>query len=102
MRDPIEVVKEMEFLWNEYKPDELYFDDDNFAISEEHVKGICNEILRRKLKINWNCVSPNTYIRTDDNLKQIKNIKIGDSVFTHRGRYEKVTEVFKRKFSGIN
>lgn len=46
----------MEYLWNKYKPDELYFDDDNFAVNEEHVEDICNDILRRKLKMRWNCM----------------------------------------------
>lgn len=57
MRNPKLVVNEMKYLWDKYKPDELYFDDDNFAINEKHVRDICKEILRRKLKMNWNCMS---------------------------------------------
>jgi len=56
IRNPKLVVDEMEFLWSKYKPDELYFDDDNFAINENHVRGICKELIKRKLKINWNCM----------------------------------------------
>ncbi|MFH1473795.1 MAG: radical SAM protein [Candidatus Aenigmatarchaeota archaeon] len=56
MRDPLNVVDEMEYLWNKYKPDELYFDDDNFAVNKKHVRDICNDILKRKLKISWNCM----------------------------------------------
>lgn len=56
VRNPNSVVDEMEYLWNKYRPDELYFDDDNFAVSEKHVEDICNEILRRKLKMRWNCM----------------------------------------------
>jgi len=56
LRDPVDVVDEMEFLWNEYKPDEIYFDDDNFAVNEKHVEDVCREIQKRKLKIRWNCM----------------------------------------------
>ncbi|MFH1228885.1 MAG: radical SAM protein [Candidatus Aenigmatarchaeota archaeon] len=57
MRSPKNVVDEMKFLWNRYKPDELYFDDDNFSVNKEHVLGICNEIVNRNLThIHWNAM----------------------------------------------
>lgn len=56
IRNPKDVVDEMEYLWSKYKPDELYFDDDNFAVNEKHVRNICKEIIKRKLKISWNCM----------------------------------------------
>jgi len=55
-RNPKDVVDEMEYLWEKYKPNELYFDDDSFAINEKHAGGICNEIVKRKLKLKWNCM----------------------------------------------
>ena len=70
MRNPVSVVDEMICLWNKYKPDELYFDDDNFAVNEKHVRGICNEIIRRKLKIDWNCMIDATI--SDNILKLMK------------------------------
>ena len=57
MRSPKLVVDEMEILQNKYHPDELYFDDDNFSVNENHVRSICNELIRRKLKISWNCMT---------------------------------------------
>ena len=56
MRDPKDVVAEMKYLWEKYKPDELYFDDDNFAVNEKHVIDICEEIKKQNLKIKWNCM----------------------------------------------
>lgn len=56
MRNPKDVVNEMEYLWKKYKPNELYFDDDNFAFNQNHVREICNEVIRRKLNISWNCM----------------------------------------------
>ena len=52
-----DIVDEMEYLWKKYKPDELYFDDDNFTINEGHVKDICKELIRRKSKVKWNCMA---------------------------------------------
>lgn len=55
-RSPKDVVDEMEFLLNKYDINELYLDDDNFGVNKEHVAGICNEIIKRGLKFNWNCM----------------------------------------------
>ncbi|PJC54922.1 MAG: hypothetical protein CO027_04740, partial [Candidatus Komeilibacteria bacterium CG_4_9_14_0_2_um_filter_36_13] len=50
------VVDEMEYLKKNYKFDEIYFDDDNMVAKKDHVDGICKEIMRRKLKINFLCM----------------------------------------------
>ena len=57
MRNSKDVVDEMGYLWKKYNPDELYFDDDNFTINEKHVSDICNELIKRNLKIKWNCMA---------------------------------------------
>lgn len=56
MRSAKDVVDEMEFLQKKYRPNELYFDDDNFGVNQKHVAGICRELIRRKTRINWNCM----------------------------------------------
>jgi radical SAM superfamily enzyme YgiQ (UPF0313 family) len=50
------VVDEMEFLFNEYDFDEIYFDDDNMVSSKTHIDGICKEIIRRDAKVKWLCM----------------------------------------------
>jgi len=58
MRNDIkDIADEMEYLWNTYRPDELYFDDDNFTVNEKHVSDICNELIMRGDKIHWNCMA---------------------------------------------
>lgn len=94
MRDPKKVVDEMEYLWNKYKPDELYFDDSNFAVNEKHVKDICEEIIRRKLNIKWDCMVDAKI--SEDLIKTMKRagcigITIGaesadDNVLKHLGK----------------
>lgn len=46
------------------------------------------------------CLPPTQMISSADGLKQIKDIKIGDKVLTHKGRYRKVLNIFKRNFNG--
>jgi len=50
------VVDEMEYVIREFKAREIYFDDDDFCISKEHVLDICRGILDRGMKIKWSCM----------------------------------------------
>jgi anaerobic magnesium-protoporphyrin IX monomethyl ester cyclase len=55
-RDPSQVVDEMEYdikLFPELN--EIMFETDTFAASRKHAQGVCEEILRRGLKISWSC-----------------------------------------------
>lgn len=55
-RDPRLVVEEMEYdlkLFPRLK--EIMFETDAFTASPGHVRGVCEEILRKNLKISWNC-----------------------------------------------
>ncbi len=53
LRDPIKFVDELEFLKNKYGFEGFNFWDDTLTVSKEHIRKICNEILRRKLNIKW-------------------------------------------------
>jgi radical SAM superfamily enzyme YgiQ (UPF0313 family) len=55
-RDPIKVVDEIEHLKNEYHIKEYYFDDDTFTINPERVIKICDEIIRRKINLPFDCL----------------------------------------------
>lgn len=56
-RSPEKVVDEMEFLVQRYQVQEIYFDDASFNINQKRVQGICEEILRRDLKVHWSCMA---------------------------------------------
>lgn len=47
------IVDEIEKLINQY--DNFVFLDDTFTINKKHTGEICNEIIRRNLKIKWAC-----------------------------------------------
>src|SRR3954451_14591790 len=46
------------------------------------------------------CLAPETLVKTRDGNKQISEIKVGDEVFTHQGRYRKVRVVARRPYFG--
>jgi len=52
-RDPQKVVDEIEMLVNEYGVKEVQIEDDNFTLTRSHVVDVCNEIIKRKIKIFW-------------------------------------------------
>ena len=47
------IVDEMEEIVRRYGAREIYFDDDIFTVKEDHVVALCDEILRRGLKVAW-------------------------------------------------
>jgi uncharacterized protein (TIGR00375 family) len=47
------------------------------------------------------CLLPDTYLHTSQGIKMIKNIKVGDKVYTHKGRVKKVKEVLTRPYKGV-
>jgi phage terminase large subunit-like protein len=42
------------------------------------------------------CLSPDTWVYTEDGVKQVKNFQIGDKVLTHKGRYRRVVALKER------
>ena len=55
MRKAKNVVDELEFLYNKYGQDQYTFYDDAFTVNQSRTEEICNEILKRGLKIKWDC-----------------------------------------------
>jgi anaerobic magnesium-protoporphyrin IX monomethyl ester cyclase len=55
MRSPKNVVDELEFLNKTYGCSKFTFCDDAFTVDQPRTEELCSEILRRGLKIQWNC-----------------------------------------------
>jgi radical SAM superfamily enzyme YgiQ (UPF0313 family) len=55
MRSPGNVVDELEFLHKTYNISKFTFCDDAFTVDQPRTEALCNEILKRGLKIEWNC-----------------------------------------------
>ncbi|MBD3271226.1 MAG: radical SAM protein, partial [Elusimicrobia bacterium] len=56
-RSPGNVVDEMQAWYDTYRVDEFHVEDLNPTVSDERIRDICNEILKRKLPITWKLVS---------------------------------------------
>jgi radical SAM superfamily enzyme YgiQ (UPF0313 family) len=56
-RTPQNVVDELEMLKGNYNPDTLWFVDDVFTISHKWMGEFTNELKRRNLKINYECIT---------------------------------------------
>jgi radical SAM superfamily enzyme YgiQ (UPF0313 family) len=56
MRDPELVVDEIEYCLSRFPYlKEVMFETDTFTASRTHVSGVCEAIVRRRLKIAWSC-----------------------------------------------
>ena len=55
MRSTKNVVDELEFLHKNYYATQFTFYDDAFTVNQERTMEICDEIMRRGLKIKWDC-----------------------------------------------
>ncbi len=55
LREPREIVDELEFIIEEHGIDYVFFVDDIFNVPQNHARGICEEIIRRGLLVKWSC-----------------------------------------------
>jgi anaerobic magnesium-protoporphyrin IX monomethyl ester cyclase len=81
MLSHVKVVDEMISVKGQFNAKEIYFDDDTFTGNKNHVLQICNEILRRKVKIPWS-VMGDAMITDEEMLVKMKEagcigIKLG-------------------------
>ncbi len=52
-RNPLKVAEEMDWLIKEFDFKAVYFDDDVFNIDKTHVRNICQEIKKRRIRVPW-------------------------------------------------
>jgi len=50
---PKRVADEIEELISKYRAKEIFFSDDDFSMNMERAEGICDEIIKRGIKIRW-------------------------------------------------
>ena len=52
-RKPIKIVDEMEEAIKKFNINQFHFWDDNLMMKRNHITELCNEIIKRGLKVNW-------------------------------------------------
>lgn len=55
IRHPSDIADEIEEIRYKYNTSHLFFVDDIFNYPQSHALGICEEIIRRDIRINWTC-----------------------------------------------
>lgn len=106
-RSPRNVVDEIEYCVKKYGIKEVMFYDDTLTLNKEHIRGICEEILRRKLKIKWegptrvDCIDePILRLMKESGCKLLRfGVESGDErilkVMNKQINLEKVKDAFK-------
>ncbi len=56
-RNPLLVVDEVEWLLNEYAPDQVWISDDVFTINHDWIRQYTAEMRRRSIRIPFECIS---------------------------------------------
>jgi len=89
------VVDEIEYIIKNFDTKEIYIDDDDFTINKNHVRGICEEIIRRKLNIKWSCMGD--AINLDEELVYLmaKSGCIGIKFGVENAHYEVLKKINK-------
>ncbi|OGX15660.1 MAG: hypothetical protein A2166_02705 [Omnitrophica WOR_2 bacterium RBG_13_41_10] len=68
-RNPIKVVDEIEYLYRTYGIRDINFVNESITLDKQHLVSICQEIIRRDLKIEWQ--SPARVDQVDESLLKI-------------------------------
>ena len=97
VRSPENVVDEIEFVMKKYDMEEIYFDDASFTIDNRRVRAICEEILRRNLKVDWSCMAD---VKTD--FETLKLMKKAGCYGVKFGVESAVPEILKLANKSIN
>jgi anaerobic magnesium-protoporphyrin IX monomethyl ester cyclase len=71
MRNPKNVVDEIQFLNEKYGATQFTFSDDTFTVDQARVRKICEDVRNRRLKVQWDCETRVDMV-TRDLLKEMK------------------------------
>lgn len=65
-RTPKNIVDELEMIQTEYSFKSFLFNDDTFTVDKRYVIAVCNEMIKRGIKLPWGC-----YARADTNDREM-------------------------------
>lgn len=81
----------------------IAFNCDNMPegfMNTESIEEAKREMPRYQFLMEYFCFLKDSEILTNVGVKKIQDVKIGDMVFTHMGRFRRVTNLLSRKYSG--
>lgn len=95
------IIAEVDYVYTRYGYRAIAFCDDNFTISTNRVKELCNRILAKGYDLWWWCMSsPNTLIKNEDMVEMM--VKAGaKSIFIGvESASEETLKEFRKKMDG--
>ena len=98
MRSPKNVVDEIEYLQKRFGAHQFTFYDDAFTVDQDRATEICKEIMRRKLKIEWDCETRVDMV-TEDLLRTMKEAGCFAVWFGVESGSQKVLNALKKKIT---
>jgi anaerobic magnesium-protoporphyrin IX monomethyl ester cyclase len=64
-REPLQVVDEIQKLWEKFGVPEFMFVDSVFNFPRDHAEAICHELIRRELPVRWSAWLHEKYLNRD-------------------------------------
>lgn len=98
LRDPLDVCEEIDRLYRQRDTDYFFFVDDIFNIPADHAAGICEELIRKRIKIRWACFCTPKGI-TKDLLSAMKAAGCAGIEFGTDGGTDKTLEAMGKGFT---
>ena len=96
-RDPIRVVDELELLINEYDTRMVAFVDEDVMFDAERVDRICDEVLRRKLRLYWGIETRVDRVRDLDLMRKLARAGCGFVFFGVESVSQKTLQSMKKR-----
>lgn len=96
IRDPGLVVDEMELLNKDYKIELFHFTDPVLNFPEVHFLSICQEIIKRRLKVNWTGFFREDHV-TEELINIAKEAGLITIYFSGDALYEKGLRILNKK-----
>ncbi len=70
------------------------------GMSSKDLLSLALQASEKALFIPAHCILPSALVHTDEGVKEIKDIQVGQLVYTHKNRKRKVTEIIKHNHKG--
>ena len=81
-----------------YLPPEIEKMNPDYSLyNDDRAIGFCQRGCNRKCQF---CLPPESLIITENGMKRIDSINVGDKVLTHKGRFRSVTKIYTRHYEG--
>jgi len=92
------VVDDWEYLTKKYNVTGIRLSDDNFYVNKQRIEEICDEIIKRGLKIKWEAMTRASYVAgySDEFLEKLKKAGLFLFVFGMESGLEGVLEKIKK------